>query len=271
MNLSVSGINLLFVIKGENMKKTVFTILVSLVFFSVAVPQFASAVGIEAAVGVWRESPTGDISYKGEELDVKDELRYDAKTKVSGRVKLQTPLFFPNIYLMATPMRYSADGSKNIDFTFGDKTFTADVPFSSKLRLDHYDICLYYNLPFIKTASLNKANVEIGFNARIIDFHSEISQADTGNVSKSLTVAAPMVYLGAQLKPVSIIALEAEIRGISYSSNRYYDLIGRLKVKPAPMVFIAGGYRYEDIRIDQSNVKASVRFSGPFAEAGFEF
>jgi hypothetical protein len=80
-----------------------------------------------------------------------------------------------------------------------------------------------------------------------------------------------MIYLGAQLKPVKYLSLEAEARGIAYSSNHYYDLIGRLKVQPIGPVFIAGGYRYEDVKIDQSDVKAKITFQGPFLELGIVF
>ncbi|TAL26730.1 MAG: TIGR04219 family outer membrane beta-barrel protein, partial [Nitrospirae bacterium] len=178
----------------------------------------------------------------------------------------------PNIYLMASPMEFEGNGSKNINFTFGDKTFTNNVPFSSKLQLDHYDIALFYGLPFLKTATAGKLNAEIGLNARMIDFKAEISQPTTNkSESKSLNIWMPMIYVGAQLKPVKRFAVEAEARGIAYSGNHYYDIIGRLKVKPVGPLFIAGGYRYEDIKIDESDIKANLKFRGPFIEAGVEF
>lgn len=237
-----------------------------------SIPQLASAVGFEAAAGIWNQDPSGDISYKGESLSVENELKYDSKTKIFGRVKIDMPLMLPNIYLMATPMKFEADGSKNASFTFGDRTFTGNVPFSSSVQLDHYDIALFYGVPFLKTATLGKLNVEVGLNARIIDFEAEINQPTTGiKESKSMTIPVPMIYLGAQFKPVNWLGFEAEARGIAYSGNHYYDLIGRVKIKPIGPIFIAGGYRYEDIKIDKSDVKANLTFSGPFAEVGVEF
>jgi outer membrane protein len=232
----------------------------------------AEAIGLEVAVGVWRQDPSGDIGYKGESLSVEDELKYDAESKIYGRAKIETPLFFPNIYLMATPVKFDGDGSKNVNFTFGDKTFSGNTPFTSSLKLDHYDVALYYGLPFLKTATFGIFNAEVGLNARIIAFKAEINQPTTGiNESKSLTLPIPMVYLGAQLKPVKFLSLEAEARAIAYSSNHYYDLIGRLKVQPIGPVFIGGGYRYEKVKIDQSDVKAEATFQGPFLELGIVF
>jgi outer membrane protein len=236
------------------------------------VPEITSAVGFEVAVGGWRQDPSGDIGYKGEKLSVENELKYDSETKIFGRAKIDLPLWLPNIYLMATPMKFEGEGSKSINFTFGDKTFAANVPFTSSVRADHYDICLYYGIPFLKKATLGKLNAELGLNARVIDFKAKIDQPTTGiRESKSLTIPVPMVYTGIQINPVKFIGVELEGRGIAFSSNYYYDLIGRLKIKPFKPVFISGGYRYEDVKIDQSDVKANLKFKGPFAEAGIEF
>jgi hypothetical protein len=80
-----------------------------------------------------------------------------------------------------------------------------------------------------------------------------------------------MVYAAIQFRPFKFIGIEGEVRGIAYSSNHYYDLIGRLKIKPFWPIFIAGGYRYEDFKIDEWDVRATLKFQGPFLEAGIEF
>jgi outer membrane protein len=235
-------------------------------------PLTASAMGVEAAVGGWRQDPSGDIGYKGDPLSIENDLKYGAESRVFGRVKIDMPLLIPNVYLMATPVKFEGDGSKNIGFTFGDKTFAANAPFSSSLKMDHYDVALYYGIPFLKTATLGMLNAEAGLNARIFNFKAEINQPSTGtSVSESLTLPVPMIYLGAQLKPVKYLSLEAEVRAIAYSSNHYYDLIGRLKVQPFGPLFIAGGYRYEEVKVDQSDVKANITLKGPFLELGLVF
>lgn len=236
------------------------------------VPEITSAIGLEVAVGGWRQDPSGDISYKGEKLSLENELKYNSENKIFGRAKIDLPLWLPNIYLMATPIEFEDEGSKSINFTFGDKTFTANIPFTSSIQADHYDICLYYGLPFLKKATLGKLNAELGLNGRIIDFNAKIDQAATGiKESKNLTFLVPMVYAGIQIKPVKFIGAEVEARGIAFSSNHYYDFIGRLKIKPFRPVFISGGYRYEDIKIDEKDVKATLKFKGPFVEVGIEF
>lgn len=244
-------------------------VLLVLLFF---VPSNALAIGAEVAIGGWGQYPSGDLAYKGASLDVKDELKYDNKIMLFGRAKIDMPLIIPNIYLMASPVRLEGDGMKNVNFTFGDKTFSGNVPFTSKLKLDHYDVALFYGIPFLKTATLGKFNAEAGLNVRIFDLKAEINQPATGiNESKNLTVPVPMLYLGAQFNPIKLLSVEAEARAIAYSSNHYFDIICRLKVKPIGPVFIAGGVRYEKLKIDYSDVRADIALAGPFLEVGVSF
>ncbi len=240
------------------------------------VPYSALAMGLEVGVGYWRQTPSGTLEYKPvsttDNLDLKNDLNYDSKNKPFARVKVELPLFLPNLYFMATPMEFKGTGSKNASFTYGGQTFTGNVPFDSKLKLDHYDLAFYYPLPFLNTATLGVLNVELGLNARIIDFEGTIDQQSTATTaSKKMTIPVPMVYAGIQVKPIKTFSVEAEGRGVSYGANHYYDIIGRLKIKPVGPLFISGGYRYESIKIDQSDVKADIKFAGPFVEAGVQF
>jgi len=261
------------------MKRTFFTAALMVVLMVALMPGESFALGVEAAVGMWRQSPSGDLGYKvvsdNDRLDLEDDLNYDTENRVFGRVKADLPLFLPNVYLVATPMEFEGDGSKTFNFQFGDTTFNVNFPFTSRVQLDHYDVALYYSLPFLKTATMGKLNAEIGINARIIDLEAEVSGRDlTGNTvteSESFTLAVPMIYAGVQISPIDLVALEVEGRGIAYNSNHYYDFIGRLKVKPFGPVFIAGGYRMEEIKIDHSDVEVSIKFAGPFLEAGVQF
>lgn len=228
------------------------------------------ALGLEASIGMWEQKPSGYISYKGEPIDVERELRYSKEMRLMGRLKVDMPLFIPNLYFMATQSRFEGEGVKNINFNFGGRTFNANIPFYSKTKLDHYDIAFYYGLPFIDRLALRVLKAEVGINTRILNFGAEVAQGNTRE-SKSVTVPIPMVYSSVGIKPVKFLALEGELRGIAYGSNHYYDIIGRLKVKPIPQVFVAGGYRTQEIKIDYSDVKAKINLNGLFAEAGFEF
>lgn len=233
-------------------------------------PQLGLAIGIEAAIGIWNQDPRGKVGYKGDSLDLNNDLKYSSVTQFFGRAKIDMPLLIPNFYLMATPLRFDGTATKNVSFKFGDQTFGADIPFSSSVRLDHYDLALSYGAPFLKQATLGRFNIDAGLNMRVMDLKVEITQ--DGNLeAKSFYLVLPMVYLGIQVKPVDFLSLEGEVRGVAYNSNHVYDLIGRVKYKVFNFVFLSAGYRHEEIFIDQSDVKLDSKFSGPLFEVGFQF
>ena len=235
----------------------------------VVVPGIASAIGLEAALGVWNQKPQGDISLNGPSLSFEDDMKMGDKTRLYGRAKIDMPLMVPNIYLMATQTKSGGTGSRDNAFQFGDKTFSKES-FASDLTLNEYDLGLYYGVPFVKLASLGKLNVDAGVNLKVINLDVEITQKATRE-SKSFTVPIPMVYLGAQFKPLESLSIEAELRGIALSSDHYYDIIGRVKYKVFGPAFMAAGYRYEDLQVDEKQVKTNRRLGGPFIEAGVEF
>lgn len=236
----------------------------------------AHAFGLEAALGGWHQSPSGEVAYKpaasSDTLDIDDDLNFDSENRPYGRLKVDLPLFFPNIYLMYTPMEFSGTGQKNVSFTFGDETFNGNVDFDSKVVLNHYDIGLFYGLPFLETATAKKVNIDLGINVRIYNFSAEVTQDDTGiEEEKSLTVPVPMAYAAFQIRPMERLSIEAEGRGIAYSDSHFYSVIGRIKVKALGPMFVAGGYRYDSAKIDEEDVEAEFSVGGPFAEVGVEF
>ena len=238
----------------------------------------ARAVGMEAAVGGWGQSIGGTLSYSESSIpdviDLDNDIRFDDETKVVGRIKIDMPLFIPNIYLLAAPMEFEGTGSKSATFNFGDITFDADANLHSKITLNQYDVGFYYGLPFVKTATLDKLNVDVGLNIRIADFEAAITGESGGTAvteTKSLTLPIPMLYVGVQFMPVSALAFEAEGRGIAIGDNKLYSLIGRVRYNFAGPVFLAGGYRYDKLEIDEESVDAEIDFQGPFVELGLKF
>jgi outer membrane protein len=244
--------------------------------FLLFIPTTALAWGVEIAGGAWYQSPSGNLSFDktthADDLDLEDDLNYDDKWQPSGRLKIDMPLFIPNIYIMATPMKWDESGNKDVSFKFGGETFQADVDFDSKLKMNHLDVALFYGLPFIKTATAGVLNIDLGLNFRLLDVKAEIKQKDLGlKESESYFLPLPMVYGAMQIVPVDWLGLEFEGRGVAYSSNYYVSLIGRLKVKPFGPFFVAGGYRYDTVKIDYQDIDIDTEFEGPFAEAGFDF
>ncbi len=231
-------------------------------------------IDIEAAIGVWYTSPSGTLAYEprpgfaDDFLDIENDLAFDDEAKYFGRLKVDMPLMIPNIYLMVNPMNFEETNS-GITFNFGGIPFNTDT-FTSELDMNQYDIGLYYMVPLLKTASLYSLNVEGGINVRIIDAEATISQGAIKS-SESETFALPMLYLGAQFRPIDSLSFEGEARGITYKDDKIYSLIGRVRYNAFGPWFVAGGYRYDDYDVDYDDFIIDMELSGPFVETGLHF
>lgn len=236
------------------------------------------AIGLEIAIGGWQQSIDGTLGYQPlghpDIIDLDSDLQFDDENNVIGRAKIDMPAFIPNIYLVGAPAAFEGTGGKSVAFRFGDVTFNADARLSSKITVNQYDVGLYYGLPLVNTGSADLLNVDVGLNVRILDLDAKIvgmSGAVTVEESQSITVPVPMLYLGVQIMPTDRLKIEAEGRGIAIGDNRLYGLVGRLGYQFAGPVFVAGGYRFDKIDVDEDGVVADIDFSGPFIEFGLAF
>jgi hypothetical protein len=80
-----------------------------------------------------------------------------------------------------------------------------------------------------------------------------------------------MLYVGVQFMPIDSLAIEAEGRGIALGDNKLYSLVGRVRYHFAGPVFVAGGYRFDKLELDEEDVVADIEFKGPFVELGLKF
>ena len=235
----------------------------------------ATAMGLEAAVGGWRQSPSGSLGYDaiddGDILDLEENFRYSEEQGFMGRVVLDMPLVLPNIYLMANTMEFSGTGQVGEEFKFGDISFNPGG-FDSEVSLNHFDVALFYGIPFLETASLGLIDINFGINIRLYDYEVSIHQEWSGlDESEDGFLPIPMVFLWVQVSPIDELCFEVEGRGITYNGNDLYSIIGRVKINIFGPVFAAGGYRYDKLSVDEDDIEMNIEFSGPFLEAGFSF
>lgn len=231
------------------------------------------ALGVEAAVNLWGPTAAGSFAYQAlasnDNFDLDNEAGLGRESNFGGRIKVDLPIL-PDLFFQATPLDFSGTGSKGGAFSFGGHSYSADVPFNSKLVLDHYDLGLIFGVPLLETATLKTLNVDFGIVVRRQEVRAELSQPTTGQFARvDETYYLPMGYLAAQVRLLRKISLEAELRGLTYSGNHYYDLVGRVHFDLPGPLFLAGGWRYQEIKLDENDIQASVKISGPFAEVGF--
>lgn len=261
------------------MRKGLF--LTAVLLFSLGISGHAYAWGFEVALGGWQQSLGGELGYEINDSDddiinLEQDLDFDDELRFFGRAKIELPLFFPNFYLMAAPMEFEGTGSKSVQIDYGDVTFEAGADLDTTLTLNQYDIALYWGIPVLKTATNGIFNIDLGLNVRILDLEATISgeEASTALVveeSASGTLPVPMLYVAFQIEPIDEFAIEVEGRGLSIGDNKLYSFIGRLRYNFYGPAFVAAGYRYDKLEIDEEDIVVDVDFRGPFAELGLFF
>ncbi|MBU1170439.1 MAG: TIGR04219 family outer membrane beta-barrel protein [Proteobacteria bacterium] len=249
------------------------TMVLCLVFLlSVPASSFAllGVVDFEAAVGGWYATPSGTMKYKandGIKSDLEDSFGFEDEAFAMGRVKLDLPVI-PVIYLMATPMEFKGDAKQS--FNFNGQDFTTGA--KTKLTFNQYDLALYYGVPFLGLATLGTVHVNAGINVRLIQAKADIQSEDLSvSDSMDMTIPLPMLYLSADVSPVDMFAIEAEIRALSVGYGSVVSAIARLRINALGPVFVTAGYRYEDMSVDKDDFEADITISGPFAEVGLKF
>jgi outer membrane protein len=234
----------------------------------------AHAVSFEFSVGAMSQDPSGYIQYPantGTRADLEGTLGLGEETRFFARAKIEIPVV-PNLYLQYIPMKFEGRGRYTQNLTFGNTVFQANVDLYTSVKLDHYDVGLYYNLPLPG----GTVDPEIGLNVRIVDFRGtvtgrEVTTNNTITESKSVTVPIPMVYGGLGVH-WGMFSLIGEVRGIVYGGSRYYDITGEVRIRPFSKIFVGVGYRYENLRLDDvSDVDADIKIRGLFGVAGVTF
>jgi outer membrane protein len=228
--------------------------------------------GLEVAAGIWYQDPSGDISYKSnDKLSIQDDLNYGNEYRMTARAKIFLPSVFPNIYLGYTPIKFDERGETAGSFSFGGSTFVGNVAFDSKTELNLYDIGLFYTIPLVNTSRERPMlSLDLGLTVRTIEYDAEIVQGGIKEHDSGI-LPVPLIHAGVAFEPVSWLAFELEGRGIAFEGDYVLSGIGRVKLMPWGPLFVAGGYRYEKIKIDQSDLDIDATITGPFAELGLNF
>ena len=251
--------------------------------FSVGSSFAVPLVNAEFSVGAMSHDPSGYVEYptgSGTRADLEETLGLDKKTKPFARAKVELPIV-PNLYLQYIPMKFEGTGRYSTTLRFGDVTYDANVDLDTSVKLDHYDIGLYYNVPLIGMATAGLIDPEIGINVRILDFEGTITGRESGTgitktESKSEKIPVPMGYVGLSLN-LPFVSLIGELRGITYSGSKYYDITAEARLKPISIpgmasFFVGAGYRYERLELDDvGDVTADIKIKSLFANVGVAF
>ncbi len=249
--------------------------------FCFSIFSVASAVPLldgEISAGYIKQSPSGWVQYKGDQVDIKDDLKIGDEDSFFVKAKIEHFIpILPNIYLQFTKMNFNGDGRVKNDYTFGNVTVSVDDRVITDLKLDHYDVGFFYNLPFLNSISIGTIDAEAGIYIRVIDFKARVENKTRNTVDEtSATVPIPLLYLGISISPFGNVSINGEGKAITYDGNYYYDIQGEVRFYPISIgvgkPFVSAGYRYEKLKLDDiDDTSADIKIKQPFISAGFSF
>jgi outer membrane protein len=218
-----------------------------------------------------------------DKIDVKNDAHLGDKTKPWVKLKLEHSIpVLPNIKLAYMPMKFDGSGILTREINWGGRTYKANADFNLSVKLDRVDTTLYYNLPFIKTATAGKLDVELGLNIRTVMFDGKLNGTEKNtnqsiSESKSITLPIPMGHLAVEIRPINQVSLVGELNYIGYRKNTYYDYAVGLRLNSHGLVratlkpFVEVGYRHEKLKIDEEGVKTDLKVKGLYALVGVRF
>lgn len=223
-------------------------------------------------------APEGHFSVSGSGLagspiDLEQDLGFDDSKNLTAEVALQ----LGNLRLAAgyLPIRFSGNGTLNRTVNFNGQTYSGSVQTSSDVDIDLYDVGLSYNI-------LNFDDLPVRFQlgpeiaVKIVDAKLTLDgQEDmTGTpLHEEESVTAPIPTIGARMRVgiADYFAVVGRVGYLKYQDNSFLDADGQLEFSPIPLLGIYGGYRYFDVKVDESDLFLDTRFSGPYAGAFVRF
>jgi hypothetical protein len=203
-------------------------------------------------------------------FDLEGTLGVQDENTIFGEAYLQVGRFtFRAGY---TPLKYDGRSTLTQTFVFNGQTFAVSDTIVSRFDLNMIDGQVQFDLlrPDVGVVGFNLGLI---LQVKYVDGSIEVQSASTGIATRQdFSLAAPMVGVGAGVGFLkNFVRVDARATGIAYSGSHCYEVDGYLSVIPFPFLRLQGGYRYIDLKVDESDVQAALTLSGPYAGLQLSF
>jgi len=252
---------------------------VSVVVFLIASSAPISALPlIDVSVGAryWGAAPSGDMSYKGESLDLDDNLGFDREWSPNAYARAQLPFIavdahFTQLDYSGKLKDYSQLGGSGDEFGDIDFDDVADASTDATINLLHAGAMFSLPIPMF--------DLGVGVGADYIDAEASIDPdalsgepKDTGSATATIPVAKGYFQFS---PPVLDMNVSLAGEGVTYSGNTFYDARAKLGYVLEGFfvgdIQLEGGYRIISVDYDEEDLTLDSTFSGPFLGASLNF
>jgi hypothetical protein len=231
----------------------------------------ATAFALEAGVRgeYWFPSISGNAQTTTSGLpdtpfDLKDTLGIQDENTFFGEAFLGVSRF--TLRVGYTPLKFDGSSTLTQDFVFNGQTFTVNDTITSRLELDMIEGQVQFDIlrPSIGVAALNLGLILQGV---YVDGSIQVQSGTTGASTKDdFQLGAPLIGVAAGVGFLKdMIRVDARATGMAYSGSHLYEVDAYASFAPFPFVRLQGGYKYIDLKVDESDVTAALTLSGPYA------
>jgi hypothetical protein len=237
----------------------------------------AAAFAVEAGVRAeyWFPSLSGNAQTTTNGLpdtpfDLKDTLGIQDENLPFGEAFLGVSRF--TLRVGYTPLKYDGSSTLSQTFVFKGQSYTIGDTITSRLEVDMIEGQLQFDFlrPSVGVASVNLGLILQGI---YVDGSLKVQSASTGlSTKEDFQVGAPLVGVAAGVGFLKdMIRVDARATGMAYSGDHFYEVDAYASFAPFPFLRLQGGYKYIDLKVDESDVLASLTLSGPYAGLQLSF
>ncbi|WP_029914084.1 hypothetical protein [Pelobacter seleniigenes] len=211
----------------------------------------------------------GSINGQGGKVDIQDDLNLDDSEEFTGEVALQWG--DTRLALNYLPIDLSGTGTLSKSIELNGQVFNASTRVNSDLTIDLYDFSLtHYLINFDDLPVRLQLGPEL--SVKVADAEFSVKDLTTGE-SASESVTAPIPTIGARGRVAlsDFLGVSGRIGYMEFDGNHFMDAEAQVEFSPLPVVGFYAGYRYFDLKIDESDLYVETEISGPFAGALVRF
>jgi len=211
-------------------------------------------------------SPSGTLAGNsgsvGTKVDLDKDLNLDNSNNLTAEIALQWG--DARLSLNYLPIEFSGTGTLTANGFFNGQPFSQSETVKSKLSINLYDIGLTYfliNLDDLPT----RFQFGLELAVKVADAEITFKDSDAGiSETQSATVPIPTVGARARVALSDYLGVLGRVGYMEYDGNHFTDAEGQVEFSPIPAIGIYAGYRYFDLKIDESDLFVDTEFSGPF-------
>lgn len=211
-------------------------------------------------------SIAGTVNGVGQKVDVRRDLDLDDSGGLTGEVALQ--MGNSRLAFNYLPISFSGTGTLKVDGTFNGQAFSVNDQVKSELDIALYDIGYTY---FLLNLDDLPSRLQLGLELAVKIADAEVMLRNLGTTGSLVfeeteTALVPIPTLGVRgrVALADFIGLVGRVGYMEYNDNQFLDAEAQVEFSPLPTLGLYAGYRYFDLKIDDSDLFVETEFSGPF-------